>query len=186
MSDELIIRFAAPTLASLKVGSLISHRTGDFAALLETVTRWNAKLNPKGVMITLLQQKNDLHLLYVHRPSLLAQRLVQEDVQTLLSPLGYPVHHQKASVGHLMHRLNHEAEFPHEIGLFLGYPAADVKAFMLHKGCNGKCDGCWKVYTDVHQAQKVFAQYKKCTRLYLLLHMQGKQLEELTVRRMTG
>ena len=183
MSDELIIRFAAPTLASLKVGSLISCKTTDIEDLLQSVEQWNIKLNPKGVVVTILQQKKDLYLMYVHRPQLLEQRLMQQDVQHLLCPLGYPLCPLRESLGHLMHRLEHEAQFPHEIGLFLGYPAADVEAFMRNKGCDGKCDGCWKVYTDVQQAKKVFAQYKKCTRLYLEMHKRGKKLEELTVRR---
>ncbi|MDX9825586.1 MAG: hypothetical protein RBU26_11670 [Sphaerochaeta sp.] len=57
MSDERMIRFAAPNLASLKVGSLIRCRTTDFDGLLQAVTQWNARLNPKGVEETLLQQK---------------------------------------------------------------------------------------------------------------------------------
>jgi hypothetical protein len=52
-----MIRFAAPNLASLKVGSLIRCRTTDFDGLLQAVTQWNARLNPKGVEETLLQQK---------------------------------------------------------------------------------------------------------------------------------
>jgi hypothetical protein len=184
VSDELIIRFAAPTLASLKVGSLISYRTTDFDGLQQSVIRWNTRLNPKGVKVTILQQKNDLFLLYVHRPKLLEQQLNRLEVQSLLCPLGYPSCPLAESLGHLKHRLNKELQFPHEIGVFLGYPTADVEAFIRHKGCGGKCDGLWKVYTDVEQAQKIFAQFKKCTRLYVELHKRGKQLEDLTVRRM--
>ena len=183
VSDELIIRFASPTLAALKVGSLISYRTTDFEALHTTVEQWNIKLNPKGVVVTLLQQKKDLYLMYVHRPNLLEHKLKLKEVQHILCPLGYPICPLADSIEHLMHRLDHEEQFPHEIGLFLGYPASDVQAFIRNKGCDGKCDGCWKVYTDVRQAKKVFAQYKKCTRLYLELHQKGKKLEDLTVQR---
>lgn len=183
MSDELLLQCASPTLAALKVGSLISYRTTDSEALLQTIALWNARLNPKGVAVTLLQQKSTLFLVYVHRPLVLAQHLLSEEVQHLLRPLGYSSCKMEESLSHLQDRLANEVEFPHEIGLFLGYPPSDVAAFMQNKGCNGKCDGCWKVYSDVQQAKITFARYKKCTRLYLNAHGQGKKLEDLTVRR---
>ena len=38
--------------------------------------------------------------------------------------------------------------FPHEIGLFLGYPVEDVLGFIENAGQNCKCCGCWKVYCN--------------------------------------
>lgn len=183
MSDELLIRFASPTLASLKVGSLISYRTSQHHALLQVIESWNAKLNRRGVVVRLLQHKDDLHLIYVHRPNLLLKRFNQLDVRNVLEPLGYPVESVSDAMDYLVDRLANADEFPHEIGLFLGYPTADVLGFIQHKGCNGKCDGCWKVYTDVDGAQRKFALYKKCTRLYLEALEQGRTLEDLTVWR---
>jgi hypothetical protein len=184
VSDELLVRYASPTLAALKVGSLISYRSGDTQSVQEQVDAWNELLNDRGVVVQLLSSKNDLHLMYVHRPQLLDEKLKEQDVQTVLCPLGYPIGSCPHLLLHLQTRLeNQEETFPHEIGLFLGYPTEDVKAFIQNQGCKGLCDGCWKVYGDVEKAKRIFAHYKKCTKLYLKLHQNGRSLEQLTVRR---
>lgn len=35
-------------------------------------------------------------------------------------------------VAELIRRVRHEEDFPHEIGLFLGYPSEDVSGFIKH------------------------------------------------------
>lgn len=52
-----------------------------------------------------------------------------------------------------------EIDFPHEMGIFLGYPLADVQGFIKHKGRNCLCSGYWKVYDNVHQARETFRLY---------------------------
>ena len=44
----------------------------------------------------------------------------------------------------LSRRLCCEADFPHEIGVFLGYPLTDVVGFIENQGRNFTCCGCWK------------------------------------------
>ena len=51
--------------------------------------------------------------------------------------------------------------FPHEIGLFLGYPAEDVQGFIRNCAAKPKLVGAWKVYGDAEVAKKKFASYKK-------------------------
>ena len=82
----------------------------------------------------------------------------------------------------LRRRLAENEEFPHEIGLFLGYPPEDVCGFIENKAACAQCVGCWKVYGDVESAKRKFAQYEKCTRVYNDLFDQGKRsLQQLTV-----
>ncbi|MBQ7128480.1 MAG: DUF3793 family protein, partial [Clostridia bacterium] len=72
-------------------------------------------------------------------------------------------------------------QFPHEVGLFLGYPPEDVKGFIENNAKCSKCVGCWKVYGDEEKAKKCFENYKKCTRIYKELYLKGKTIERLTV-----
>ena len=51
-------------------------------------------------------------------------------------------------MGTLIRRLQDEAEFPHEIGLFLSYPPEDVQGFIDHHARDFKLSGLWKVYGD--------------------------------------
>ncbi len=69
----------------------------------------------------------------------------------------------------LSRRLCCEADFPHEIGVFLGYPLYDVVGFIENQGRNFTCCGCWKAYGDPDAAQQHFAQLNKCTAVYLRL-----------------
>lgn len=71
--------------------------------------------------------------------------------------------------------------FPHEIGLFLGYPLGDVEGFIRNRGQNCKCAGCWKVYCNELEAQKRFARIQKCRKVYARLWAQGRSVWQLTV-----
>jgi hypothetical protein len=48
-----------------------------------------------------------------------------------------------------------DAEFPHEIGLFLGYPPEDVAAFIENDGKNYACRTHWKVYHEPDAAREI-------------------------------
>lgn len=61
-------------------------------------------------------------------------------------------------------RLHGSEEFPHEIGVFLGYPLNDVLGFIKYHGSNCKGMGDWKVYGDLGEAQKTFAKFKNAVR----------------------
>ena len=71
--------------------------------------------------------------------------------------------------------------FPHEMGVFLGYPLGDVIGFIKNAGQNCKCVGCWKVYCNECEAERTFARYKKCSEIYRRLWNQGRTVMQLTV-----
>ena len=52
--------------------------------------------------------------------------------------------------------------FPHEIGLFLGYPPEDVLQYYLKQGKGYLFSGYWKVYTNPEKAIKTFKLYDEC------------------------
>ena len=81
----------------------------------------------------------------------------------------------------LSRRLCCEADFPHEIGVFLGYPLYDVVGFIENAGRNFTCCGCWKAYGDPSAAQRHFAQLNKCTAVYLRLFRSGTPIQRLAV-----
>ena len=80
-----------------------------------------------------------------------------------------------------MRKLEESDEFPHEIGLFLGYPAEDVCGFMEHRECDLKCVGCWKVYGDEAAAQKTFEKFRNCSEIYRRHFENGASIDRLTV-----
>lgn len=52
--------------------------------------------------------------------------------------------------------------FPHEVGLFLGYPPEDVLQYYIRKGKDYLFSGYWKVYTNPERAIETFKLYDEC------------------------
>ena len=90
---------------------------------------------------------------------------------------------QKAEdlLAQLRARLRTKEQFPHEIGLFLGYPLRDVIGFIENRGQNFTCCGFWKSYSDPAQARECFACYQKCISDYTRMFGQGVPIEELAL-----
>ena len=120
-------------------------------------------------------------IFYVYRPARLNADLKHGIAQKILQERGYCTKTAESCVVHLVKRLCEYEEFPHEIGLFLGYPPEDVYGFIENKADNCKCVGCWKVYGDAEAAQKTFAKFKKCTDVYWEQFTKGRTIEHLTV-----
>lgn len=186
--ETVMIEQCAPALAGLKAAALFRHETGNYEALAETVARWNALLNGRGVKLTILKQcrTTNRHLIYVYRPAKLQILFEQGDIQAFLRQEGYTLPAPgedfcAALLPQLAQRLNCGGEFPHEIGVFLGYPLCDVVGFIRHRGKNFTCSGCWKAYGDPAAAQRLFAQLNKCTAVYLRLFHRGTAITRLTV-----
>ena len=58
-----------------------------------------------------------------------------------------------------------KGKFPHEIGVFLGYPASDVEQFIEQDGQNYKMNGYWKVYDHVMDSARIFSAYDQARML---------------------
>ena len=181
MSEELLIKHCSPTLAGLKTGNLFAYSFSQKAKMQECVRCWNRLLSKKGLRVLPLRFQNGRALIYVYRPSQLSADLQHDVAKKLLKERGYCTDTSEKCVVHLIKRLCECKEFPHEIGLFLGYPPEDVCGFIKNRAGGCKCVGCWKVYGDVKAAQKTFAKYKKCSDVYAVLYANGRSIERLVV-----
>ncbi len=180
MSIELIVRHCAPTLAGIKIGSLFSCQYDCETQLRRDIAQRNRLLNGKGLFFHLLRYEGGNALIYVYRLKQLIAHLRKEDVQAFLAEYGY----MDCSIAGCLRMLKShlkQRDFPHEIGVFLGYPLGDIRGFIQHRGANCKCSGCWKVYTDEASAQRTFARYKRCTNEYYRRYIAGFDITQLTV-----
>ncbi len=141
----------------------------------------NRRLVCKGLRVLALRYRDGVGLIYVYRPVRLERDLADGAAKSLLERFGYRSTGSIQCVAELMRRLRQDAEFPHEIGLFLGYPPEDVLGFIEHRNHGCKCVGSWKVYGDVEQARRAFAKYEKCSRIYYELWSHGREIERLAV-----
>lgn len=178
MSDEVVIRHCAPTLASIKTGSLFTSRFRSEEEMRKSLRTLNQRIRGRGLMVIPLRWRDGVGLIYLYRPSRLEQDLQQEDAARLLAEIGYAGGSPAAQLRHLAGRLHEGEDFPHEIGLFLSYPPEDVDGFIRGE-CEAKYCGAWKVYGDVQAAQRVFDSYRRCTSSYMKRWQQGWSIEQL-------
>lgn len=181
MSELDIIRNCAPTLAGLKTGNTFVCPYASEEALRDSLRSANQKLGPKGVRLIPLRRRGNRALIYVFRPKALSSDLSRAEACEILTDQGYCLNGCSGCIAQLAQRIRNEEEFPHEIGLFLGYPPEDVRGFMENHACGHKCVGCWKVYGDEEAAKRRFDRYKKCTRVYRDCWERGTTIERLTV-----
>jgi len=133
------------------------------------------------VRILPLRVREGRALVYGYRPSRLHADLSDENACRLLRDFGYPTGCPALCLAQLIRRLRESPEFPHEIGLFLGYPPEDVAGFIENQARAYKCAGCWKVYGDEERARRLFAAYQRCTDIYYRHWSDGMSVEQLTV-----
>lgn len=182
MLESALIAHGSPTLARLKTGSLFSVRFGSLLDLQQEMVRVNSVLTPRGVQLIRLHCSSDRALMYLYRVQALRETLLRPDIQTLLSVYGYQSFSTGAALATLAGRLSSSRDFPHEIGVFLGYPLEDVVGFIRNGGRDCLCAGCWKAYANECEARRTFARLRKCRDVYMRLFAEGYSLARLTVR----
>ena len=75
--------------------------------------------------------------------------------------------------------MQYNKDFPHEIGIFLGYPLMDIYGFINNYGKNSLYTGYWKVYHNKKEAIKTFESYNRCRDFYTSTFLNGKGILEI-------
>ena len=181
--EKYLIEHCSPTLASLKTANLFNYIFTSEEELYGYLHSLNRKLSPKGVSVTILRKGQKSALIYVYREKKLAEDLAKPGVRDFLAKEGYDAEAMTplAAIRFLRHRFASQTGFPHEIGLFLGYPLGDVIGFIENAGRHSKCSGCWKVYCNECEAIRLFNKFDKCRTVYKRLFCEGKTVVQLTV-----
>ncbi len=181
--DAILVNHCSPTLAGLKMGALLclprQESLGDYTQLLET---YNRSYNPKGLHFRILYCCPKRTLLYVYRPAMVESYIRNGEIQSFLQHYGYKTGTVlSAKLDHLASRFAEDGCFPHESGIFLGYPLEDVCGFITHKGNHAKLCGDWKVYGDAGKAARIFQKFACCRKDYMNRFAVGITLESLIV-----
>jgi len=182
MSDAFLVEHCAPTFAGLKTGNLFRISYADIEAFREELRRLNGILKKKGLRAVPVRMTAEFALVYLYRPDFLKRDLGSEEATRLLKSLGYEPQSVNRSVAFLARMMREKEAFPHEIGLFLGYPPEDVLGFMKSSREGVKCVGCWKVYGDEARARAAFWRFQRCREVFEENVQRGRKLEALIVR----
>lgn len=179
--ESQIVSECAPALAGIKTANLFNYKYTDMRELMLELENANKELNIKGLYIDVLKYTPTSALIYVYRRSLLFRDLNNDKVWNILCDYGYSNRNVEGCIKKLKDRLSESVCFPHEIGLFLGYPAEDVKEFIANKGQNCKFCGVWKVYSNEQESVRTFERFRKCSMVYQKVFVGGRTLNQLTV-----
>jgi hypothetical protein len=149
-----IIRHCSPILMGCKPAALFPLEASGVYPLFRTL--------PPNIRRLVLREQKDRALLFLFDRILLERALFRAPVREFLRGLGYPSRPSlPLFLAHLQKQFDRGA-FPHEVGLFLGYPLDDVRGFIDNRGSAYKLCGAWKVYGDVEKARNHFLKYDLC------------------------
>lgn len=111
-----------------------------------------------------LADRDNSILILLYQPEALNNLLKSASVRAILRRAGYTDDADLDSVNdRLALRINTGA-FPHEIGIFLGYPLKDVAGFMGLAKIPFACQGPWKIYGDPSVSLKLAETFRWCRR----------------------
>jgi Protein of unknown function (DUF3793) len=117
-----------------------------------------------ALTIKVLQTKEKSLLLLCYDSNQLERHLAHAGIRTLLRKAGYEADASTdVLLGELCRRIGNNDSFPHEIGLFIGYPAKDVAAFMGLIKLPFACQCLWKVYGNPEPSLDL-AELFRCSR----------------------
>ena len=155
-AEYAIGRYCGVTFAGLKIASLVSLRKGEE----DVVQMLSRRFAGKGFAFMLLREDEERLLVYVFHRARLEKYLLSADVRAFLARFGYAYNSAEKALEQLKCRMN--GEFPHEIGVFLGYPLCDVCGFLQDPGGCVLC-GAWKVYENADEAARTFERFRRCS-----------------------
>ncbi len=187
---SLLANYCMPTLAHLKSSSLVSieksklKNTKQLIKFMENCVRAFA-------CSCLCLYENEVKLsLLIYNDRMLSELLTDMDIVNYFIQSGYKVSENCISSVLTTWKQRYSLyfdnrgrlpgyEFPHEIGLLLGYPLKDVIGFIQNKGMNYLLCGYWKVYHDKERAERIFEAYTNVRMNALRLLKEGKTLTDI-------
>ena len=171
-----IILHCAPVLKKVKMSSMFTVPAA-YMRFVRSVFRGT------GIQVKCLCQGAGRAVVYVYREAEVQKCLEDPQVAEFLQQYGYESTQAEACLNHLGRRVSLSAQgiesYPHEMGIFLGYPLEDVKGFIQHGGKDSRYTGYWKVYGDVVQAKQTFQAYDDAKECAVLEYMAGKRMNEI-------
>lgn len=174
--EQQLALYCAPVLKKKKIAGMFHVKPADLIDLERLINHYNELFRPKGIALTLLQTKPRVTV-YVYQLRALKQRLKQAEIRQFLFEYDYFSDDCASCLDQLRLRLMQQEDYPHEIGIFLGYPLHDVKGFIEHRPC--VIIGYWKVYHNMKKAVHRFAQYDRCIQELSHGLRQGYAIEQL-------
>lgn len=171
-----VVLQCAPFLKGLKVSCLISMDADLYPYLKDL-------FKGMSVIYHRLSCSEGKCLVLFYRPDELEAHVNEAPARELIAQYGYREMNLQQMLERLTGRVKECSEkgmgFPHEIGVFLGYPIEDVKGFIEKEGRESLMTGYWKVYSDPNGARMIFKEYDRAKECAVNEFLDGKSIREI-------
>jgi len=147
------------------------------------LARISMKLHNTNISLIILCTCKKRHWVMVYRAKELEEHLRSKEVSDYLREFGYRRDDFISNLIRLHQRMNSfynkMKEFPHEVGVFLGYPICDIKGFLENKGERYLHSGYWKIYGNLEETRKKFLSYDEAREIAIDEFLSGRELESI-------
>ena len=168
----------APVLAGVKPSNMLVLENKHIRDVVRT-------LEGTGLSWRCLYAEEEKNIWLLYRKVALEEIVFRQEERSFLEENGYEEERLNQMLIRLgqrfrEYRKTQDVPFPHEMGVFLGYPMADVKGFIKHEGKNYLYSGYWKVYENVEERKELFKSYEQIRNVFIQEAEKGKNLWEIT------
>lgn len=166
----------APLLVGIKVSNI-------FIVSIEDEEHVKALFKESRISYDILLKCEKRIVFFLYHKKQLQKYLLESKQQQLMKQLGYEESSLEEILKQVASRyqcyMSFKQQFPHELGILLGYPHEDVKAFIKNEGKDCLCTGYWKVYSNVNHAKKIFESYDQAKQMVLQMVANGMDIKEI-------
>lgn len=177
--DTLIINHCAPTLSGIKIANIFTYQYNSKKDVYKKIASYNKILNSRNINVSIIKDYDNKVIVYVYNKKRLEEYIFNDEIFDFLEDYGYKDKNLYKCIKLLKERMQYNKDFPHEIGIFLGYPLMDIYGFINNYGKNSLYTGYWKVYHNKKEAIKTFESYNRCRDFYTSTFLNGKGILEI-------
>ena len=140
-------------------------------------------LGGSGISYRRLSAAEGRCLVLFYREKELSEYLNRVGIRSFIREFGY----LEMGLDEMLERLScrtalfsrEEIGYPHEIGIFFGYPVEDVQGFIRNAGREYLFLGYWKVYSNPMAAKMIFKEYDQAKVCAVNEFLTGKSIKDI-------
>ena len=166
----------APVISGIKISNLLTIPAKSLREL-------SVVLKKTELSFRILYPGRERLVILIYREAKLREYLAREEVMAFIYKCGYETSDISkifpVFIKRYMRYMELKQDFPHELGLFLGYPIEDVEGFIKENGKNYLYSGYWKVYKDTELKIRLFKNYEKVQTEIVRLLYEGLDIMDI-------
>lgn len=174
--EKQMVLQCAPVMTGLKPSNLLIVQNG-------YVMQVKRLLENTNLLSIVLWNGENQAIIFIYDEVLLADTYRNIQVKEFLNQLGYGGLELSLALKKLASRYTNYRrgglDFPHEMGIFLGYPVNDVIGYIENAGKNDLYTGYWKVYHNVEEAVALFEKFDQAREKLVELMFSGLTVREI-------